>query len=113
MYLWYGLLVAVMLTGLAHQLYFEKFCLAVAIAERRGNEQSSAATNNDVGTNAFMREQHFNLLTGKLSSEIDSALVKTARKLRLALYVLILLVILLISMRVWGEPVFCGSFTVS
>lgn len=63
-------------------LVFLRFCQSVAAIQGREAEYRSNASNNDVGTNHFVREQFERVTHGEFEDLDDEELVSLGRKIR-------------------------------
>lgn len=87
-------------------LIFIRFCKSVAELQGREAEFRSNASNNDVGTNDFVREQFERVVHAKFD-EIDDELVSLGWKIRRRLAVQVIALIVLIAFGVWIQSVGC------
>lgn len=84
-----------------------RFCKAVAALQGREAEYLSNASNNDVGTNDFVREQFEKVTRGELDDIDDEELVSLGWRVRRGLGVQVIALIVLIAFGVWIQSVGC------
>lgn len=87
-------------------LIFIRFCKSVAELQGREAEYHSQASNDDVGTNNFVREQFERVANGKFD-EVDDELASLGWKIRRRLGAQVIALIVLIAFGVWIQSVGC------
>lgn len=104
---WVFLLFFLLVFAFFAHLSFMRFCKSIAAMQKRDTEYHSNKSNNDVGTNDFVREQFERISSGEFSDIDDEELVSLGWRIRRRLGVQVIALIILIAFGVWLKSVGC------
>lgn len=104
---WISFLFLLLLFALFQHLIFLRFCKSIAVLRGRESEYQSSATNNDVGTNKFVREQFERISHVKFDDIDNEDLIVLGLKIRRKVGLQIILLIVLIAFGVWIQSKGC------
>jgi hypothetical protein len=98
---WLVFLCILLLFAFFAHLMFLRFCRSIAAMQGRQAEYLSNESNDDVGTNDFVREQFEKISRGKFDDINDANLVSLAWEIRRRLGIQAVAVVALIASGIW------------
>lgn len=104
---WIFFLCLLLVSGFFSYLVFMRFCKSVATLQGREAEYHSNDTNDDVGTNDFVREQYGKISNGTFDDIDNRGLVSLGWKIRRWFGVQIFVLVILIAFGIWIQSVGC------